>query len=117
MSSFNGEGTKVRCIDCDRFSENRCVAKKVKTSAKKRRKCSIYKFKGSFENRETADAMYIPYVSPQTLKLQRKMQKLGIVTAPAEVEDKLVLPASDFFGTTADGGVKIDNLIWTPGSE
>ncbi len=119
MSTFTGEGLKVRCIDCTHFSGKRCNSKNIKTSAKKRRTCSVYQFKGSFENREPADAMYIPYVSPQTRKLQKKMQKLGVIADPnSPSEDNLVVPASDFFGTSAGGGVQAaDKLIWTPDDE
>ncbi len=120
MSTFNGDGLKVRCIDCTHFSGKKCATKNVKTSAKKRRTCNLYKFKGSFENREPAVALYIPYVSPQTRKLQKKMEKLGVIADPnASNIDNLVVPASDFFGTTGDNvaGVGEDSLIWTPDNE
>jgi len=118
MSTFTGEGLKVRCIDCVHFSGKKCSVKSVKTAAKKRRTCNVYKFKGVLENREPAEAVYIPYVSPQMRKLQKKMQKLGVIAGPNDPKNNLVVPASDFFGTTAGGGVKEeDSIIWTPDNE
>jgi hypothetical protein len=77
MSKFEG-GNKVRCADCVKLVDNKCSSKNVKVTPKKRRICASYEFQGEYQNRETADSIYIPHVSTKTKNLLKRLTKLGI---------------------------------------
>lgn len=79
MSQFEGNKRKVRCADCTKWVESRCVAKDVKVSPKKKRICPIYEFKGEYENRTPAEARYMPHVDKKTRRTIRKLVELGII--------------------------------------
>jgi hypothetical protein len=79
MSEFKGSAYKVRCIDCVHLVGKRCSRKKTSTSPKKRRVCSLYGFKGEYENRTSPEALRVPYVDKNTRRLLRHMSELGIV--------------------------------------
>lgn len=90
MSKFEGSFHKVRCVDCTKLFDNRCMSKKVKVSSKKRRLCNIYLFKGEFDNRKPLPAVYLPPVDKKVEKMFRKLQKMGITTVPNNVKDMSV---------------------------
>ena len=79
MSKFEGGTLRVRCVDCTKLSANQCIVKGAKVSPKKRRTCSIYEFKGEFENREPLPAIYFPPVDKKTEKMIKKLLKMGVV--------------------------------------
>lgn len=79
MSQFNGGKNKVRCVDCQLLTGNLCKAKGVGVSSKKRRICTTYQFKGSFQNREPLPGTYVPQIDKSTRRLIRKMAELGII--------------------------------------
>ena len=125
MTQFEG-GNKVRCTDCTKLSGSRCVAKNVKVKPKKKRTCTGYQFKGEYENRTPAEAVYIPHVDPKTLKLLKRMAKLGILPVS---EDGTIETAGGFFrektlpmpSTTATASLvgmksKEDPLLYLPSS-
>lgn len=79
MSQFNGGKNKVRCVDCVLLSGNLCQAKGVGVAPKKHRTCTKYQFKGEYQNRETAEGMYVPQIDKSTRRLIRQMIELGII--------------------------------------
>lgn len=81
MSEFEGGKVKVRCVDCTKLSGSRCSLKGSKVSAKKRRTCSKYDFKGEFSNRVSPDAVYLPYVDPKSRRILNKLMKLGLTSS------------------------------------
>lgn len=137
MSQFEG-GNKVRCVDCTKLSGNQCTAKGTKVKAKKRRTCSQYNFKGEFENRTPADAVYMPHVDPKTKKMIKKLLKMGVIPVAedgsVDLKDgfartkALPMPAStataSLVGTKSeedpiiyqpsDREIADSNIIWTP---
>lgn len=81
MAEFVGSSNKVRCADCTKLLGNKCTAKSAKVSPKKRRTCSLYEFKGAFENRTPLESVYVPYMDKNTRRMLKKLMKLGL-TAP-----------------------------------
>lgn len=79
MSQFQGSTVRVRCADCTKFSEGRCLAKDASVAARKRRTCNAYVFKGEFQNRTPLEAIYFPPVDKKTRKMIQKLISLGIV--------------------------------------
>ena len=79
MSQFEGNKLKVRCIDCTKFFGNRCAVKSTKVTPKKKRLCGVYDFKGEYENRTDAEAVYIPHVDRKTRKMIKKLLKMGVI--------------------------------------
>ncbi|MBD3261593.1 MAG: hypothetical protein GF334_07930, partial [Candidatus Altiarchaeales archaeon] len=84
MSEFNGAAHKVRCVDCTKLSGNHCSIKKIKVSPKKKRLCSVYEFKGEYENRTPPEARYMPYVSKNTRRLLKKLMNLGVLPVSSD---------------------------------
>ena len=84
MSQFEGNKLKVRCIDCTKFFGNRCITKNTKVTAKKKRLCGIYEFKGEFENRTPAEAIYTPHVDRKTRRMIQKLLKMGVLSVSEE---------------------------------
>ena len=140
MSQFTGGGNRVRCVDCTHLQSNTCSVKKEVVAPKKRRACSVYKFKGSYENRVVPESTYIPPVDKKTKQMIKRLIKLGVMPVREDgsvafhpdgsplVRKKLEMPK-----TTATVGVlqevaqetpqisSEDNenepLIWLPGQE
>lgn len=79
MSKFEGNKFKVRCTDCLHLSGNKCTRKGVSVSPKKRRTCSLYEFKGEYENRESLPSSYVPHMDKKTRRMVRKLLKMGVV--------------------------------------
>jgi len=79
MSQFEGSKLKVRCTDCTKLSGTRCAVKDTTVSPKKRRVCGIYEFKGEYENRTPAESVYLPHIDKKTLKMLKRLAKLGIL--------------------------------------
>lgn len=129
-------------MDCTKLSGHRCMAKQIKVKPKKKRTCTIYNFKGEYENRTPASAVYVPPVDKKAVQLMKKLMQMGVLTVKADGTPKLdgfepgktlVMPAS-----TATAGLvgvkpvddplnyqvqqqvsqedepKEDQLIWTP---
>jgi hypothetical protein len=84
MSQFKGSKHRVRCVDCTKWVDARCVAKGDKVSPKKKRVCPIYEFKGEYENRTPAEAMYVPHVDKKTRRALKRLAGLGIVPVSAD---------------------------------
>ena len=78
MSQFVGSKNKVRCIDCTKLLLGKCAAKNVLVSPKKKRACTIYEFKGEYDNRTPASAIYSPYMDKKTRKAINRLINLGI---------------------------------------
>lgn len=120
MGKFEGAGVRVRCVDCNLFTpEKRCSGKKhsPKVSARKRRVCNVYQFKGEYENRESLESMYVPWIDSSTKKHMRRMMKSGIIPG-MEQSRAIQMPQS-----TASPGTRPESplvapddlsLIWTP---
>lgn len=79
MSQFQGSTVRVRCADCAKFSEGRCLAKDASVAARKRRTCTAYVFKGEFQNRTPLESVYFPPVDKKTRKMIQKLIALGVV--------------------------------------
>ncbi len=139
MSQFSGvTKLKVRCTDCIKLTGTHCIAKNTKVAPKKKRLCSVYKFKGEYENRTPAEATYMPHIDKKTRKMIKRLLDLGVVPVAEdgsiEMQDgfartkTLPMPATtattplieDKKGTDpvihkpSDPGVA--NLLWTPNS-
>src|SRR5574338_395245 len=79
MSQFQGSTVRVRCADCTKYSNGRCLAKDALVAARKRRTCTAYVFKGEFQNRTPLESVYFPPVDKKTRKMIQKLISLGIV--------------------------------------
>ncbi len=79
MAQFEGSKLKVRCTDCTKLSGSHCIAKNTKVSPKKKRLCGQYNFKGEYENRTPAEAMYMPHIDKKTQRMIKKLLKMGVV--------------------------------------
>lgn len=79
MGKFEGNKFQVRCTDCTKLSGNRCIAKDTKVKPKKKRICTIYNFKGKYENSTPIDTIYIPYIEKKTIRLMKKLMKMGVL--------------------------------------
>jgi hypothetical protein len=84
MSQFEGGKFKVRCIDCTKLSGSHCEAKNTTISPKKKRLCGQYNFKGEYENSTPAESIYIPHVEKKTLKMLKRLAKLGVLPVSDE---------------------------------
>lgn len=78
MSQFEG-GNKVRCVDCTKLSGKTCTAKKAKVAVKKRRTCTMYNFKGEYQNSTPLPATYVPHVDKKTKQLMKRLMKMGVM--------------------------------------
>lgn len=110
MSRFEGTGIKVRCIDCTKLSEkgNECTVKKTKVAHKKRRLCTLYEFKDSFSNRKPLDSIYLPPVDNKTMKMIKKLMKMGVMPVPGDKDPGAVSKQLESFQmpkTTATASV------------
>jgi len=146
MSQFKGSKHKVRCADCIKLVESRCTAKGNKVSPKKKRTCSVYEFKGEYENRTDAEARYVPHVDKKTRRTLKKLMELGIIPVSEDGDISIEggyakvktvpMPASTATATALgqkpvedrlvqpverpaldDLDNPIGRLIWTPGDE
>lgn len=142
MSQFEGGKGKVRCVDCTKLSGNRCTAKDTKVSPKKRRNCGVYEFKGEYENRTPAEAVYIPHMDKKQIKMIKRLLEMGIIPVSdegdVEVQDGFArtksLPMPATTATASLVGVRSEEdpilykpvegeegpdtkIIWTPGDE
>lgn len=84
MSQFEGSKLKVRCTDCTKLSGTHCVAKNTKVTPKKKRLCGVYEFKGEYDNRTPAESIYLPHVDKKTLKMLKRLAKLGVLPVSDE---------------------------------
>lgn len=84
MTKFAGGKFQVRCVDCTKLSGNYCLAKNTNVKPKKKRTCTTYNFKGEYENRTPADAIYVPPVDKKTVQLMKKLMKMGVLTVKAD---------------------------------
>ena len=109
MSEFTGEGQRVRCIDCANLVDGHCTAKDTTVAPKKRRLCTKYVFAGEYENRETASAMYVPWIDKKTKKMIARLAALGITPVSSREQSMILAPK-----TTADTSKPEEPLIWTP---
>lgn len=127
MGQFKGSRFKVRCVDCTKLLRTRCVPKDVVVSPRKKRLCGAYEFKGWYENSTPMDAMYLPYVDKKTLKMLRRLTKLGIlpVSGDGTVEtrdgfyrDKMVsMPTSTAVDSSGEVWAKEDPIIYKPSDQ
>jgi hypothetical protein len=135
MAEFKGKGLKVRCIDCAKLVDGKCSVKGALVSSKKKRLCASYDFKGEYENRTPAAAIYSPYMDRKTRKRINRLINMGItpVSAPLDAENPegyekvktLSMPRSTATATHL-GEVPVEDglvqrveqedgkLIWTP---
>ncbi len=126
MSQFEGNKLKVRCIDCTKLSGNNCTAKNVVVSPKKKRLCSLYEFRGAYENRTPAPSVYMPHVDQKTRKMIKRLLNLGVVTVAEDgsriIQDDFVhtktLPMPSTTATASVLGEKgtDDPIIYKPSS-
>jgi len=79
MSQYQGSNLKVRCVDCVKLSGEICTAKKSNVAPKKRRICPSYQFRGEFNNRQPLQSIYLPPVDKETMKMLKKLMKMGIM--------------------------------------
>lgn len=142
MTKFEGGKFQVRCVDCIKLSGNLCLAKKIGVKPKKKRTCTAYNFKGEYENRTPAEAVYIPPVDKKTVQLMKKLMQMGVITVNTdgtpqldEFEQSKALPMPASTATAGlvgvkpvedplnyqvqhqvpkEDGPKEDQLIWTP---
>lgn len=133
MSQFEGSKIKVRCADCSKLSGNRCTAKNTTVAVKKKRLCSIYEFKGEYQNRTPAEAIYVPHVDKKTRKMIRKLLDLGVIPVSGDgtpqtftKTKELPMPSTTAVPAGVDNKEEEDSplykpsdarLIWTPGDE
>jgi len=78
MAQFEG-GNKVRCIDCTKLSGSHCNAKNAKVKPKKKRTCTMYNFKGEYENRVPCASIYMPPIDKKTRKMIKRLLEMGVV--------------------------------------
>jgi hypothetical protein len=119
MSQFEGSAHRARCLDCTKHADKRCSTKGCKVSPKKRRTCGSYEFKGEYENRTTPEKIRIPYVDPKTVKLMKKLVRMGLTLPGTEgsPQKTIPMPISTATGLIAPVEKKEIPLIWTPGSD
>lgn len=141
MAQFKGSNSKVRCIDCLNLEDTRCAAKDAQVAPKKRRVCSVYKFKGEYENRNPAEVLHLPTMDRKTRKMIERLIKMGVVPVSEDgtVETRegfartkqLPMPQSTataaIVGTrqqddplvykTSETEIADPNLIWTRSNE
>jgi len=82
MSEFI-PNTRVRCIDCTKYSDGHCLVKfrQPSTSPRKRRLCSKYDFCGAYQNRTPLPAERLPfwyYYSNKERKILEQMINAGV---------------------------------------
>ena len=117
MSQFEGSAQRVRCLDCTKHDDKRCSTKGCKVSPRKRRSCGSYEFKGGYENRTAPEKIRIPYVDPKTVKLMKRLMRLGLILPDGSVAKPTEVPMSTATtGLIAPVEKKEESLIWTPGS-
>jgi hypothetical protein len=106
-------------LDCTKHADKRCSTKGCKVSPKKRRTCGSYEFKGEYENRTTPEKIRIPYVDPKTVKLMKKLVRMGLTLPGTEgsPQKTIPMPISTATGLIAPVEKKEIPLIWTPGSD
>ena len=124
MSQFEGSKLKARCTDCTKLSGNHCTAKNTTVTPKKRRRCTAYEFKGEYENRVPAAALYMPHVDKKTQRLIRKLLRMGVVpvaeAGSVEVQDgfartkTLTMPTSTATAALIETKVEEDLSIHPP---
>ena len=112
MSQFEGSKVKVRCTDCSKLSGIHCIAKNTTVSPKKKRVCSTYVFKGEYENRIPAAAIYMPHIDKKTKKMIKRLLDMGVVPVAedgsVEVQDgfartkSLTMPVSTATSTLVE---------------
>ena len=113
MSQFTESKTKVRCVDCSFRIKGTCSERKIKIAPKKKRTCSVYSFKGVYENRKSLPSTYVPNLDKKTIKMLRRMFEQGIAPVPgvdSPAAQRIMIPRT----TATASPQELEN---TPGME
>ena len=123
MAQFEG-GNQVRCIDCTKLSGSHCNAKNVKVKTKKKRACTMYNFKGEYENRVPCASIYMPPIDKKTRKMIKKLLEMGVVPVAedgsVEMKDgfartkSLPMPLSTATASLVGTKTKEDPIVYQP---